>query len=124
MYKKAWGKNILEIKYSKEDFVKMYKENSVTDLAKKLRVSRQTIIAMARKYNLPHKPKGGEIRKHKTITIDIKELEKLYKTTKTKILAKRLKVSVATLVKILKQHGIQMKTQANSVRDRKLIVEG
>ena len=63
-------------------------------------------------------------RKHKTITIDVKELEKLYKTTKTKVLAKRLKVSVATLVKILKQHGIQMKTQANSVRDRKLIVEG
>lgn len=124
MYRKQWGKCVLESKYTKDEFIDLYKNNSVTDLAKMMRVSRQTVISMAHKYGLPHKPKGGEIRKHKTITIDVKELEKLYKTTKTKVLAKRLKVSVATLVKILKQHGIQMKTQANSVRDRKLIVEG
>lgn len=114
---------ILEKLFSREEFTKLYKENSVTDLAKKLGYSRQTIIAMARKYGLPHKPKGGEVRKHKTITINVKELERLYKTTRTVDLAKRFNVSVATLVKILKQHNIEIKKPGWGVRERKLVVE-
>lgn len=113
----------LEKMFSKEEFIKLYNENSVTDLAKKLGFSRQTIIIMARKYGLPHKPKGGEVRKHKTITIGVKELEHLYRTTRTTDLAKRFGVSVATLVKILKQHNIEIKTPGWGVRARKLVVE-
>lgn len=122
MYHKEWGKNILET-YDKDEFVSMYKENSVTDLAKMLKVSRQTVVSMAKKYGLPHKPKGGEVRKHKTIKIGVKELEELYRTTKTRVLAKRFGVSVATLVKIIKQNGIKVKTQGDGVRFRKLVVE-
>ena len=123
MYKREWGKNILE-KFSKEDFEQMYKENSVTDLAKKLKVSRQTVVSMAKKYGLPQKPKGGEVRKHKTIKIDVKELERLYRTMTTQDLAKKLRVSVTTLVKIVKENGIELKKQGYGVRFRKVIVEG
>lgn len=123
MYRKEWGKNILE-KYNKEEFISMYNENSVTNLAKMLKVSRQTVVSMAKKYGLPHKPKGGEIRRHKTIKIDVAELERLYKTTKTRVLAKRLGVSVTTLVKIIKENGIKVKTASDGVRFRKLVVEG
>lgn len=115
---------ILEEKFTREEFTKLYNENSVTDLAKKLGYSRQTIILMAKKYGLPHKKKGGEVRKHKTITVNVKELELLYKTTRTVDLAKRFNVSVATLVKILKQHGIKMKKPGWGTRERKLVVEG
>lgn len=124
MYRKEWGKCILEKKYTKEEFVDLYNKNSVTELAKKMRVSRQTIIVMAKKYGLPHKKKGGDVRPHKTIKIDVKDLERLYRTTKTKDLAKKLKVSITTLVKIIKQNGITVKEKGFSVRDRKIIVEG
>lgn len=115
---------ILEEKYTKEEFTKLYNENSVTDLAKKLGYSRQTIILMAKKYGLPHKKKGGEVRKHKTIKVSVGELETLYRTTKTVDLARRFNVSVSTLVKILKQHGIEMKKPGLGIRERKIIVEG
>lgn len=123
MYRKEWGKCVLEKKYTKEEFINLYKRYSVTELAKLAKVSRQTVIVMAKKYGLPHKKNGGDVRKHKAIKIDIKDLEHLYRTTKTKDLAKRFRVSIATLVKILKQHGVKMKTQADSIRDRKIVVE-
>ena len=122
MYTRGWGKNILE-KYDKDAFIKLYNENSVTNLAKMLKVSRATVIAMAKKYSLPHKKNGGDIRRHKAIKIDIKELEHLYRTTKTKDLAKRFRVSITTLVKIIKENGIKVKEKGFSVRDRKIIVE-
>ncbi|MDY6396080.1 MAG: hypothetical protein SPL29_06630 [Bacteroidales bacterium] len=113
----------LEKRYTKEEFTRIYNANSVTDLAKKLGYSRQTIIAMAKKYGLPHKKNGGDVRKHKTIKISVKELEELYRKTRTIDLAKRFNVSVATLVKILKQHGIEMKKPGWGTRERKLVVE-
>lgn len=124
MYRKEWGKCVLEKKYTKQEFVDLYKQNSVTDLAKIMKVSRQTVITMAKKYGLPHKPNGGEFRKHKTIKIDVKELEHLYRTTKTRVLAKKLGISITTLVKIVKQNGIKLKDQSSGIRDRKILVEG
>lgn len=123
MYRREWGKNILE-KYDKEDFIKLYNENSVTNLAKKFRVSRPTVILMAKKYGLPHKKKGGDVRKCKTIKIDVKELERLYRTNTSKELAKRFKISVTTLVKLIKSNGIELKKPGFGVRERKIIVEG
>ena len=124
MYRKEWGKCILEKKYTKEEFIDLYNKNSVTDLAKKMRVSRQTIVVMAKKYGLPHKKRGGDKRPHKTIKIDVKELERLYRTTRTKDLAKKLKISITTLVKIVKENGIPVKTVSDGIRNRKIIVEG
>lgn len=117
----------LEKKFTKEEFVELYNKNSVTDLAKKLGFTRQTIILMARKYGLPHKKiGGGEIRKkYKTAKVNIKELESLYRTMKTVDLAKKFNISATTLVKILKEHGVEMKKPGGQgIRERKLIVEG
>lgn len=111
-------------RFTKEEFIDMYNKNTVTDLCKTLKVSRPTIIGLARKYNLPYKKNGGEIRKHKTVKIEVKELERLYKTMRTKDLAKRLNLSVTTLVKILKEHGIEIKKAGFGYRERKIIVEG
>ena len=123
MRKKRWGVNVIETLCSKKEFIDLYNKNTVTDLAKKFRVSRQTVILLARKYNLPHKPNGGAIRKHKTITIGVKEFEHLYKTTRTKDLAKKFRVSITTLVKIAKENGIEMKKPGWGIRERKLIIK-
>ena len=49
----------LRDKITKEDFIQKYNSMSNTELAKKLRVSRQTIVYMAKKYGLEQKHKGG-----------------------------------------------------------------
>lgn len=124
-YRKEWGKNILEKKYTKEEFVKLYNEYTTTDLVKITKCCRATIIDMARKYGLPCKKHGHQKGKGiKTIHISVKELENLYNTTRTIDLAKRFGISVATLVKIVKQNGIELKKPGWGLRERKIIVEG
>ena len=114
----------LEKIMTKEEFIKKYNSMTVTDFAKEVGVTRQVIVKMARKYSLPYKKNGGEIRKKKAIKISIEELKRLYLTTRTSELAKQFNVSVATLVRILKEHGVEMKKPGWGIRERKIIVEG
>ena len=109
---------------TKEEFTNKYNSMTLGDFARESGVSKQTIARQARKYGLPHKKRGG-VKPQKTVTIGIEELKRLYFTTKTSDLAKRLNVCVATLVKILKEHGVEMKRPGGKgIRKRKLVVEG
>lgn len=113
----------MKLRLSREEFTQKYKSMSVTNMAKEFGVSRQTIITMAKKYGLPQKHRGGAKPK-KTIVISKEELEKLYNTTKTTDLAKMLRISVVTLLRIIKESGIKVKTIGHGVRQRKVVVEG
>lgn len=106
---------------SKENFIKMYKTMNNTEMAKKLGVSRWAILHLARQYGLEHKKKGG-FKPRKTIKINLSELKTMYETMTTKDMAKKLNVSIVTLLKVLKEQGIKMKKPGN--RTKKLIVEG
>lgn len=109
---------------TKEEFTSKYNSMSLGEFAKEQNCSKQTIARQARKYGLPYKKRGGK-KPFKTVTIGIEELKSLYFTTKTSDLAKRLNVCVATLVKILKEHGVEMKRPGGKeIRKRKLVVEG
>lgn len=109
---------------TREEFTSKYNSMSLGDFAKEQSVSKRTIARQARKYGLPYKKRGGA-KPIKSITIGIEELKKLYFTTKTSDLAKRLNICVATLVKILKEHGVEMKRPGGKeIKKRKLIVEG
>ena len=96
---------------------------SVTQMAKLVNVSRQTIITTAKKYGLPQKHRGGAKPK-KSVVISKEELEKLYRTTRTTDLARMFGVSVVTLIRIIKENGIKIKTIGHGVRQRKVVVEG
>lgn len=108
---------------SREEFEKMYSTMTITEMAKILKVSRQTVITQAKNYGLKHKTAGG-YKPTKTIKISKEELERLYTTTKTTELAKNLGVCVATLVRIIKENGIKVKSPGWGIRPRKIVVEG
>ena len=104
------GKNIIETKCTREEFISLYKQNSLSSIAKKFKVCRMTAFYMARKYGLPYKPSGGtKGKKYKHINIDSKELNRLYNSMTTIDLAKKLKLSIPTLLERLKNVGIKMK---------------
>lgn len=113
----------MKLRISKSEFIDKYNSMSVTQMAKLLNVSRQTIITTAKKYELPKKKSGGAKPK-KAVVISKSELENLYKTTRTIDLARMLGVSVVTLIRILKENGIEIKTIGHGVRQRKVVVEG
>lgn len=114
---------MLKDRISKEAFIHRYNSTTTTNLAKELGVSRQTIITMAKKYNLPHKKRGGSKPK-KTFKISKQELEKMYRTNKTEDVAKCFGCSIVTLLRVLKENGIELKKVGHGVRSRKIIVEG
>ena len=114
---------MLKNKISKEDFIDRYNSTTVTGLARELCVSRQTIVNMAKKYNLPHKPSGGHRQKY-TAVLSKQELERLYNTMRTSDLANFLGVSITTVVRIIKENGIELKKVGHGVRQRKVVVEG
>ena len=111
------------VNISKEDFIEKYNSMSTTEMARVLGLSRQTIVNLARKYQLPYKQSGGHKPK-KTIVISKQELERLYNTMTTKELARFLDISTVTLVRIVKDNGIKLKTVGHGVRKRKIVVEG
>lgn len=112
----------LRDKITKEDFIQKYNSMSNTELAKKLRVSRQTIVYMAKKYGLEQKHKGGA-KPIKVIKIEKEELKRLYETMTTKDLAKKFGVSITTLLRNVKLTGAKMKRPGcNKVK--KIVVEG
>lgn len=113
----------MKLRITKEEFKNKYKSMSVTQMAKLLNVSRQTIITTAKKYGLPKKKSGGAKPK-KTIVISKEELENLYRTTRTVDLARMLGISIVTLLRIIKESGIKIKTIGHGVRQRKVVVEG
>lgn len=113
---------MLRDRISKEEFIKKYNSTTTTNLAKELGVTRQTIITMAKKYNLPHKKRTGKPKK--TFKISKKELEKMYRTNKTKDVARCFGCSIVTLLRVLKENGIELKKVGHGVRSRKIIVEG
>lgn len=112
----------LRDRLTKKEFTTKYNSMSNTELAKELRVSRQTIVAMAKKYGLEQKHKGGA-KPIKVIKIEKEELKRLYETMTTKDLAKKLGVSITTLLKNVKQTGAKMKRPGcNKVK--KILLEG
>ena len=114
---------MLSKKISKEEFIDRYNSTTVTGLARELCVSRQTIVNMAKKYNLPHKQSGG-CRPKYTVVLSKQELEKMYRSMRTIDLANYLGVSAMTVVRIIKENGIELKTIGHGVRRKKIIVEG
>jgi transposase len=110
-------------KITEESFRENYDKMTVTDLTKFFNVSRSTIVSLAKKYGLPQKTNGG-YKPKKAIRISKEELKRLYNTTRTSDLAKTFGVSVATLVRIIKENGIEIKKTGRGVRQRKIIVEG
>jgi len=114
---------MLKDRISKEDFISKYNSMSITELSKELKVSRPTINSLAKKYNLPFKKSGG-YKPKKTAVISRHELERLYKTMRTSDLAKFLGVSTVTLLRIVKDNGIELKRVGHGVRQRKVVVEG
>lgn len=112
----------LEEKMSKAEFVSKYNSMTNTELAKELRVSRQTVICMAKKYGLKQKHKGGA-KPIKVIKIEKEELRRLYETMTTKDLAKKLGVSITTLLKNVKLTGAKMKRPGCN-KAKKIVLEG
>lgn len=108
--------------FTKEEFTKLYTENTTTELVRKLKVSRGTIVKVANSFGLTMK-KGGQPKKKACLSIE--ELKRLYNTITTKELAKRANVSITTLTKILKENGVKMKQRGQGVRTPKIgITEG
>jgi hypothetical protein len=59
----------------------------------------------------------------KTIEITKAKLKKLYYKHKTKVLAKALKISVPTLIKLLKANGIETKKKGNRTKKGYVLVK-
>lgn len=112
----------LRDRLTKKEFTTKYNNMTNTELAKELKVSRQAVICMAKKYGLKQKHKGGA-KPIKVIKIEKEELRRLYETTTTKDLAKKLGVSITTLLKNVKRTGAKMKRPGcNKVK--KIVLEG
>lgn len=95
---------------SREQFVSLYEKMSLSDVAKNLKVCRMTAFKMARKYGLPYKRSGGtKGKKYKHINISSTKLSMLYNSMTTRELAKKLDLSIPTLLERLKEAGITMK---------------
>lgn len=110
-------------KISKEEFIERYNKTSVTKLAEELGVCRMTVLNRARKYNLPYKKAGG-CKPKKSVIVSKEELKRLYNTMRTSDLANFFGVSIVTLLRIVKEQGIELKKVGHGVRQRKVVVEG
>lgn len=97
-------------KINKEKFISLYEKMSLSDVAKEFKVCRMTAFKMARKYGLPYKPSGGtKGKRYKHIKINAEQLNKMYNSMTTSNLAKKLNLSIPTLLERLKEIGITMK---------------